>query len=75
MQFIYPGENHPLIEHFKAEAFVNGIRDPDIKLSVCSTQMTTFAETVAFALTQESARTISIPQLSKVRKMKGVEEK
>ena len=43
-------ENHPLVNNFKTEAFVNGIRDPDIKLTVCSTQKTTFADTVVFAV-------------------------
>ena len=37
VQITYPGENHLLIDNFKIEAFVNGIRDPDIKLTVCST--------------------------------------
>ena len=45
VQLTYPGENHPLIDNMKTEAFVGGIRDPDIKLAVCSTQKTTFAET------------------------------
>ena len=36
------------------------------------TQKTTFAETVAFALGQETARTISRPQVSKVRQMEVV---
>ena len=50
------------------------IRDPDIKLAVCSTQKTTFAETVAFALGQETARTIARPPVSEVRKMQVMEE-
>ena len=74
VQLTYPGENHPLIDNIKTEAFVNDIRDPDIKLAVCSTQKTTFAETVAFVLAQETARTISRPPVSKVRKMEVVEE-
>ena len=37
MWLTYPGENHPLIDNTKTEAFVSGIRDPDIKLAVCST--------------------------------------
>ena len=60
-----------MIDNIKTEAFVNGIRDPDIKLAVCSTQKTTFAETVAFALAQETVRTISRPP---VNKMEVVEE-
>ena len=74
VQLIYPGENHPLIDNIKTEAFVSCTRDPDIKLAVCSTQKTTFAETVTFALLQETARTISRPPISKVRKMEVVEE-
>ena len=50
VQLTYPGENHSLLANFKTETFVNGIRDPDIKLAVCSSQKTTFTETVAFAL-------------------------
>ena len=52
-----------MIDNIKAEAFVNGICDPDIKLAVCSARKT------AFALAQETARTISRPPVSKVRKM------
>ena len=63
-----------MIDNIKTEAFVSEIRDPDIKLAVCSTQKTTFAETVAFALRQETARTIARPQVSKVRIMEVVEE-
>ena len=55
----YPGENHPLIDNIKTEAFVSGIRDPDIKLAVCSMQKATFA------LAQETARTISKPPVNK----------
>ena len=36
---------------------------------------TTFAETVDFALSQEAARTVSRPQVSKVRKVEIVKEK
>ena len=61
VQLTYPGENHPLVVNFKIEAFVNGICDPDIKLAVCSAQKKTFADTLAFALVQETARTISRP--------------
>ena len=46
--------------------------DPDNKLAACSTQKTTFAETVSFALAQETARTISRPLVSKVQKMEVV---
>ena len=74
VQFTYPGENLPLIDNIKTGAFHNGIRDPDIKLAVSSTQKTTFAETEAFALALETARTISRPPVNKVRKMKVVEE-
>ena len=37
-------------ETYIYEAFANGIRDPDIKLAVCLTQKTIFAESVVFAL-------------------------
>ena len=47
VQRTYVRENHPLIDNFKTEAFVNGIRDPDIKLAARSTQKTTFTEAVA----------------------------
>ena len=60
-----------MIDNIKTEAFVNGIRDPDIKLAVCPMQKTTFAETVTY----ETIRTISRPQARKVRKMEVVEEK
>ena len=63
-----------MVDNFKTEKFVNGICDPDIKLEVCFTQKSTFAETVAFALAQETARKISRPQVSKVQKIKVVEE-
>ena len=72
VQLINPGENYPLIDNIKIDAFVNGIRDRNIELAVCSTQKTTFAKTVAFA--QETAHTISRPPVSKVRKMEVVEE-
>ena len=57
-----------MIDNIKAEAFVNGICDPDIKLAVCSARKT------AFALAQETARTISRPPVRKVRLMELVEE-
>ena len=63
-----------MIDNIKTGA-CSGIRDPDIKLAICSTQNTTFAETVAFALGQETARTIARPSVSKVRKIEVVEEK
>ena len=56
-------------------AFVNGIRDIDIKLSVCSTQKSTFAHTVVFALVRETIRTISRQQVNKVRRTEVVEDK
>ena len=37
VQLAYPGKNHPLIDFYKTEVFIYGIRDPDIKLAVCST--------------------------------------
>ena len=69
VQLAYPGESHPLID-----MFVYGIRDPSIKLAVCSTLTRNFAETVAFALAQETARTICGLQMDKVRKAKAAEE-
>ena len=69
VQLTYPAENHQLIDNIKTEAFVNGIHDPDIKLAVYSTQ-----KIVAFAVGQETARTISRPSVSKVRKMEVVEK-
>ena len=51
-QLADPGENHELIDNYKTEVFVYGIRDPDIKLAVCSTLKRNFAETVAFSLAQ-----------------------
>ena len=65
-----PGKKHLLVNSFKTEVFVNSIRDADIKLAVRSAQNITFAETVVdLALVQETARTISRPQVIKVRKM------
>ena len=63
------------MDNYKTEVFVNGMRDPDIKLTVCSTLKRNFAEIVAFALAQESTHTICTPQVGKVRKVKVVEEK
>ena len=74
MQLRYPGENLPLIDSIKTEAFVNGIRDSDIKLVVCCTKTITFAEILTFVLAQETARTISRLLVSKVRTMVVVEE-
>ena len=64
VQLTHPGENHPLIDNIKTEALRS-----DIKLAVCSTQKTSSAETVAFALAQETARTITRQVVSKVRTM------
>ena len=72
VQLTYPWENHPLIDNIKTVGFINGIRDPDIKLAVCSTQKAVFAKTVAFALTQETASTILRPPFSKLRTMEVV---
>ena len=38
VELTYPGENHSLVDNIKIEAFVNGIRDLDIKLAVSSWQ-------------------------------------
>ena len=59
----YPGENHPLIDNFKTEVFVYGVRKPDIKLAVRCTLKRNFAETVDLTLTQETARRICKPQM------------
>lgn len=45
-----------------------------VKLAVCSAQKTNFTEAVAFALAPETARTISRPQGTKVRKVAEEEE-
>ena len=42
VQLAYPGEYYPLIVNFKTEVLVNGVHDPDIKLTVCSSQKTIF---------------------------------
>ena len=67
VQLAYRGENHLFIDNFKTETFVNGICHPVIQLAVCSTDKSTFAETVTFALARETTRTISRPIVSKVR--------
>ena len=67
VQPTYPGENHPLVDNIKTVAFFSGIRDPDIKLAVCSTHK------ITFALAQETARTVSRSPVGKVLKMKVVE--
>ena len=36
VQLTYPWENHPLIDNFKTEKFVNSILDPVIKLAIFS---------------------------------------
>ena len=63
-----------MIDNFKTEAILNGIRDADIKLAACFTQKTTFTETVAFILAQETSHAISRPQVNKVRKMEVVKQ-
>ena len=60
VQLTYPGENHSLIDNTKT----------DIKLVVCSAQKAAFAETLAFALGQETSRTIQDHQLAKCDKWK-----
>ena len=65
VQLTYPGENYPLIDNFKTKAFVNGIRDPDVKLAVC------FAQNTTFALAQENAHTIWRPQVRECEKWKS----
>lgn len=75
VQLTYPGENHPFLDQFKIEAFVNGIRDPEVRQLVCATQKLSFAETVAFALAQETAKLISRPQVCKVRGLEISAEK
>ena len=75
VQLTYPGKNHLLIDNIKTESFVNGIRDPDIKLAVCSTQKTICAETVAFALAQKTTRQIQDHQLAKCEKWKQWKKK
>ncbi|XP_037820440.1 uncharacterized protein LOC119609656 [Lucilia sericata] len=74
IQLTYPGEHHPFLDIFKIEAFVNGIRDPEIKHAVCATPKPSFAETVSFALAQETAKIISKPQIFKVRNVEVVAE-
>ncbi|XP_065356144.1 uncharacterized protein LOC135950535, partial [Calliphora vicina] len=74
LQLTYPGENNPFLDHIKIEAFVNGIRDPEIKHAVCATPKPSFAETVSFALTQETAKIISKPQICKVRNIEVMAE-
>ena len=67
VQLTYKGENHPLIDNYKTEVFVYSIRTSlDIKQAVCSTLKRNFAETVAFALAQET---------DELLKVKAVEEK
>ncbi|XP_065356251.1 uncharacterized protein LOC135950648 [Calliphora vicina] len=74
LQLTYPGNNNPFLDHIKIEAFVNGIRDPEIKHAVCATSKPSLAETVSFALAQETAKIISNPQICKVRNIEVVAE-
>ena len=67
VQLAYPGESHPLLEQIKIGAFRSGIRDPDIRCAVFATRQSSFAETVSFALAQETARIVSKPQICKLR--------
>ena len=62
-----------MIDNIKTEAFVNIIRDADIKPAVYAKQKATL-DTVAFALAQENARSISRPSVSKERTTEVVEE-
>ena len=75
MKLTYSAGNRQLLDDFKTKAFVNGIRDSEVRLVVCSAQKTTFAETVTFALAQETAHTISTLQVSKLRRINVVKEK
>ena len=67
VQLKYPEKKNPLVDNFKNEAFVSGIRDTHIKLVGCSTQKTIFVGTVAFRDFRS--------QVSKVQNMEVVEEK
>ena len=60
-----------MIHNLKTEAFVNGIRDPYMKLAVSSIQKRTFAETVAFTLSQETALAISTSTQSAKNESRG----
>ena len=72
MQLTYSGENHPLVDHLKTKAFINGIGNPDIKYAVCATHKATFVEPELFILAYDIAQDISRPQIHKVYGMKTV---
>ncbi|XP_036347829.1 uncharacterized protein LOC118757205, partial [Rhagoletis pomonella] len=57
----YAKETADFIEKMKCQAFVRGIRDPETKRAAYSTPKGTFAETMSFALAQETAALLSKP--------------
>ncbi|XP_073811775.1 uncharacterized protein [Musca autumnalis] len=68
-QLAYPGETHPLVDRIKIETFASGIRDPEIKFATYAAPIGTFAETVSFALAQETARMLVKPKAYNVRRL------
>lgn len=54
----YGDVSYELQEKSKIDAFVDGIRDPDIKRAVLTSSKTTFTEIVAYTLTQETAAVV-----------------
>jgi hypothetical protein len=54
------------------QAFIAGIRDPEIKRAAYCSPKSSFAETVAFALTQETAYLLSRP-VYRVREIQAEE--
>lgn len=62
-----------LLEKCKVDAFVDGIRDPDIKRAVITSSKTSFTEVVAFALTQETASLVCKPT-AKIRQIEPSNE-
>ncbi|XP_073847838.1 uncharacterized protein [Musca autumnalis] len=68
-QLAYPGETHPLVDRIKIETFASGIRDSEIKFATYAAPIGTFAETVSFALAQETAKMLVKPKDYNVRRL------
>jgi len=69
----YAGECEDYREKLMIQTFVAGIRDPEIKKAALCFPKSSFAETVAFALTQETATLLSKP-VYKVREVQAEQE-
>lgn len=70
---VYDGLLSSVIEKMKMEAFIDGIRDREVRRLTSIMPKDTYRETVAFVLAQESAVSTSA-LLSKTRNMGNLDE-